>query len=104
MTYDFYEAERPWGLWTMVSSFNDRFLAQGHMYGPNLCAKYVERVGDDVKADLYTSGCPFDDVPTGLYKDMGRVDIVIPSTRSRRAWRLGGRPPEMACARADCAI
>jgi hypothetical protein len=70
VTCDFYEAPHPWGPWTVVSSFNDRFLPTGqHMYGPNLCAKHQERVGDDVNIALFTSGCPFEDKPTGLYKN-----------------------------------
>jgi hypothetical protein len=77
VVYDFYEAEHPWGPWTFVSSFNDRFLAKGqHMYGPNLCAKYQEQHGDDVKLDLYTSGCPFQDVRTGLYKNW-RIPLTV---------------------------
>ncbi len=74
--YEFYEAEHPWGPWSFVSSFSDRFLSQGHMYGPNLCAKYQERSGDEVKISLFTSGCPFEDVPTGLYK-MWRMPLIL---------------------------
>jgi hypothetical protein len=69
VTYEFYEAGHPWGPWTFVSLFSDRFLAQGHMYGPNLCAKYQEQSGDDVRLPLFTSGCPFQDEKTGLYKN-----------------------------------
>jgi hypothetical protein len=77
VTYDFYEAPHPWGPWTFVSSFNDSFLPRGqHMYGPNLCAKYQERRGDDVKVDLYTSGCPFEDKPAGLYKNW-RIPLTV---------------------------
>lgn len=77
VTYDFYEAPHPWGPWLFVSSFDDSFLAHGqHMYGPNLCAKYQEQIGDDVKVDLYTSGCPFQDVRTGLYKNW-RIPLVV---------------------------
>ncbi len=77
VTYDFYEAPHPWGPWTFVSSFNDSFLPKGqHFYGPNLCAKFQERVGDDVKVDLYTSGCPFEDKPTGLYKNW-RIPLTV---------------------------
>jgi len=68
ITYDFYEAEHPWGPWTFVSSFDDSFMVGGHMYGPNLCAKYQERDSDDVKIELFTSGTPFKDKPDGLYK------------------------------------
>ena len=38
------------------------------MYGPNICAKYQEQSGDDVKVILFTSGCPFADKPNGIYK------------------------------------
>jgi len=76
ITYDFYESEHPWGPWGFVSSFNDSFLVGGHMYGPNLCAKYQERNGDDVKIQLFTSGCPFEDKPGGLYK-MWRIPITL---------------------------
>ena len=76
VTYDFHEAEHPWGPWTFVSSFSDRFLGEGHMYGPNLCAKYQEQRGGDVKIDLYTSGCPFQDKPDGLYK-MWRIPLTL---------------------------
>jgi hypothetical protein len=75
--YDFYEAEYPWGPWNFVSSLSDRFLAKGqHMYGPNLCAKYQEQRGEDVKIDLYTSGCPFQDKPDGLYKNW-RIPLIL---------------------------
>lgn len=77
VTYEFYESPHPWGPWTSVSSFDDSFLPQGqHMYGPNLCAKYQERNGEDVKVDLYTSGCPFQDVKNSLYKNW-RIPLKI---------------------------
>jgi len=38
------------------------------MYGPSLCAKFQQRTGAEVKMCLFTSGCPFEDVPSGLYK------------------------------------
>ena len=60
-----------------MSSFNDSFLPKGqHMYGPNLCAKYQERMGDDVKVDLYTSGCPFENKAIGLYKNW-RIPLTV---------------------------
>ena len=78
VTYDFYQSEHPWGTWTFVSSFNDRFLKDSdrHMYGPNLCAKYQEKSGVDVKIDLYTSGCPFGGEKTGLYKNW-RIPLIL---------------------------
>jgi hypothetical protein len=68
MRYDFYSAEHPWGPWAFVNSVNDRFLPSGHMYGPSLCAKFQEQKGSNVQISLFTSGCPFEDVPSGLYK------------------------------------
>ncbi len=68
MRYDFYQAPHPWGPWAAITSFSDRFLGDGHMYGPSLCAKFQMRSGADVKMVMFTSGCPFDDVPSGLYK------------------------------------
>jgi hypothetical protein len=68
MRYDFYQAEHPWGPWKPIDSFSDRFLGAGHMYGPSLCTKFQQRQGDDVTLVMFTSGCPFQDVPAGLYK------------------------------------
>lgn len=80
VTFDFYEAPHPWGPWKSVASFDDTFLPKGHhMYGPNLCAKYQEVRADGVKVDLYTSGCPFQDVRTGLYKNW-RIPLLVKTT------------------------
>jgi hypothetical protein len=68
MRYEFYQAPHPGGPWTASNGFSDRFLATGHMYGPSLCAKFQRRAGPDVKMTLFTSGCPFEDQPSGLYK------------------------------------
>jgi len=68
MRYDFYQAEHPWGPWRPIDSFSDRFLSQGHMYGPSLCARFQQRQGPDVQVILFTSGCPFQDEPPSLYK------------------------------------
>lgn len=70
VVYDFYQAGHPWGPWTFVDSLSDRFLPKDHhMYGPNICAKFQEREPDgSVRVALFTSGCPFEDQPTGLYK------------------------------------
>ena len=103
MTYDFYEAAHPWGPWTFVSSFNDRFLSpEGHMYGPNLCAKFQKASGQDVSISLFTSGCPFQDERSGLYK-LWRIPLVLktqaqshttmvnddhPSIRYQGAWQV----------------
>lgn len=84
MRYDFYQAAHPWGPWNAVQSFSDRFLSAGHMYGPSLCAKFQRKRGNNVEMALFTSGCPFDDVPEGLYKAWAipvtlTTDPVIPS-------------------------
>jgi hypothetical protein len=69
MQYDFYQAQHPWGPWSFIRSFSDKFLASGsHMYGPSLCAKFQEQRGSDVRVTMFTAGCPFDDVPAGIYK------------------------------------
>jgi hypothetical protein len=105
VTYEFFEAAHPWGPWRFVSSFTDRFLSQGHMYGPNLCAKFQERIGEDVEISLFTSGCPFEDKPAGLYKNW-RIPLILkirprphttlvnddhPSIRYIGDWRVGGK-------------
>ncbi len=71
MHYDFYAAEHPWGPWSPLASFSDNFLPPGYnMYGPSLCAKYQAARGDDeeVAIPMFTAGCQFADVPTGIYK------------------------------------
>lgn len=79
MRYDFYQAPHPWGPWTAVSSFNDRFLGpKFHMYGPSLCARFQQRRGADFEVSLFTAGCPFDDVPNGPYK-MWRIPLLLRS-------------------------
>jgi hypothetical protein len=76
VVYDFYQAEHLWGPWTLIRSFGDRFLVGGHMYGPSLCAKFQAQAGPDVTMSLFTSGCPFDDVPAGLYK-LWEIPLVL---------------------------
>ena len=104
VVYDFFEAGHPWGPWTFVSSFDDRFLMSGqHMYGPNLCAKYQESDGTNVNLSLFTSGCPFADERTGLYKNW-RIPLTLrtqplprtewindnnPAIRYSGLWRAG---------------
>ena len=80
VVYEFFEAEHLWGPWRYVSSLSDRFLSQGHMYGPNLCARFQEPTGAEVAVSLFTSGCPFQDVPAGLYK-MWRIPLVLQTRR-----------------------
>jgi len=79
MRYDFYQAKHPWGPWTYLNSYSDRFIVGGHMYGPSLCAKFQERTGSEVRMSLFTSGCPFEDVPPGLYK-MWEIPLVVKTT------------------------
>jgi hypothetical protein len=69
MRYDFYQAPHPWGPWSPVNSFSDRFMGPGyHMYGPSLCARFQRRQGADVEVSLFTAGCPFKDFPITPYK------------------------------------
>jgi len=68
MKYDFYQAEHPWGPWRFINSHSDSHITGGHFYGPSLCAKLQKRKGTAVMMSLFTYGCPFDDVPSGLYK------------------------------------
>jgi hypothetical protein len=69
MRYDFYQAQRPWGPWSPIGSFSDRFLGPAyHMYGPSLCARFQQRRGTDVEISLFTAGCPFQDVAGSVYK------------------------------------
>ena len=66
--YDFYQAPHPWGPWTFINSTSDAFLDNAHMYGPNICTRYQDKVGQDVRVIMFTSGCPFQGSPDGLYK------------------------------------
>lgn len=76
MSYDFYQAEHPWGPWTFISSHTDSFLSAGHMYGPSLCARFQRREGSSLVVHMFTSGCPFKDVPSGLYK-MWQIPLIL---------------------------
>lgn len=85
MKYDFYQAPHPWGPWNAVHSYSDRFLSAGHFYGPSLCARFQRQEGGDLHLTMFTSGCPFKDVPEGLYKAweiplIVKTAPVIPST------------------------
>jgi hypothetical protein len=89
MKYDFYQAEHPWGPWALLSSFSDRFLAAGsNMYGPALCPKFQKAEGDGTRVILFTSGCQFEDKPTGIYKawciPVLLHSTLLPSARSIR--------------------
>jgi len=79
MRYDFYQAEHPWGPWRFISSQSDSHITGGHFYGPSLCAKFQELNGTDVRMSLFTSGCPFDDVPFGLYK-LWEIPLILRTT------------------------
>ena len=69
MRYDIYSADHPWGPWSPLASFSDRFLAPGYnMYGPSLCAKYQVEGGGEVVVPMFTAGCQFEDKPAGIYK------------------------------------
>lgn len=89
MRYDFYQAEHPWGPWRQVASYSDSFIVGGHMYGPSLCARFQKKEGSQLRMTLFTAGCPFEDVPSGLYK-MWEIPIIaetvpLPPYRTVRA-------------------
>jgi hypothetical protein len=76
MRYDVYQAEHPWGPWNFIDSHSDSFLSAGHMYGPSLCARFQRREGSSVVMHMFTSGAPFKDVPSGLYK-MWQIPLIL---------------------------
>ncbi|MFZ0961802.1 MAG: hypothetical protein WAO35_12940 [Terriglobia bacterium] len=76
MRYDFYQAERPWGPWRFINSHSDNHITGGHYYGPSLCAKFQELNGSEVRMSLFTSGCPFDDIPSGVYK-LWEIPLIL---------------------------
>jgi hypothetical protein len=76
MRYDFYQAEHPWGPWSFINSHTDSFISAGHMYGPSLCARFQRREGSSVVMHMFTSGCPFKDLPSGLYK-MWQIPLIL---------------------------
>lgn len=86
VVYDFFEAPHPWGPWNFISSLSDRFILGDHMYGPNVCAKFQQDGPDGVRVALFTSGCPFDDKPQGLYK-IWSIPLVL-RTNPRAPSRL----------------
>ncbi|HEV2325337.1 MAG TPA: hypothetical protein VGS10_15400 [Terracidiphilus sp.] len=76
MRYDFYQAGHPWGPWSLIGSQTDSFLSEGHMYGPSLCARFQRREGSSAVVHMFTSGCPFKDIPSGLYK-MWEIPLIL---------------------------
>lgn len=74
--YDFYQAEYPWGPWTFINSHSDSFISAGHMYGPSLCPRFQRREGSSVVMHMFTAGCPFQDIPSGLYK-MWEIPLIL---------------------------
>jgi Domain of unknown function (DUF4185) len=94
MQYDFYQAEYPWGPWTLVNSFEDRFISTGHMYGPSLCARFQQQNGSEVTITMFTSGCPFKDVPAGLYK-MWEIPLVLRTVPAPASIAIAGDDPRI---------
>lgn len=81
--YAFYQAEHPWGPWKFINSCDDKFLGgNNHMYGPNICAKFQKRIGNDVEVWLFNSGCHFKNDP-GLYKFWG-FPLILKTTASTK--------------------
>jgi hypothetical protein len=95
MQYDFYQAEHPWGPWTLVNSFDDSFISAGHMYGPSLCARFQERSGSEVRISMFTSGCPFKDIPTSLYK-MWEIPLVLRTGPVPASTAIAGNDPRVS--------
>lgn len=94
MRYDFYQAPHPWGPWEPVGSLDDSFLSSGHMYGPSLCARFQQRSGSEVKVSMFTSGCPFQDVPMGLYK-MWEIPLILRTRPAPAAELIWGDDPRV---------
>jgi hypothetical protein len=97
MRYDFYQADHPWGPWEFMSynSLDDSFLSSGHMYGPSLCARFQERTDSGVRISMFTSGCPFEDVPSGLYK-MWEIPLLLRTEPSPGFTSFYGADPSVA--------
>lgn len=85
MRYDILAADHPWGKWEQVGSFSDKFLTPGkNMYGPSLCARFQQEHPGRVIVPMFTSGCQFEDEPTGLYKAwMIPLEIRTDARKSR---------------------
>ena len=80
MNYDFYQAERPWGPWTFISSCSDQFIVgNSHWYGPTLCPKFQRTIDGGAEICLFNAGCPFDDVPASIYKAW-EIPLVLKTT------------------------
>jgi hypothetical protein len=95
MQYDFYQAEHPWGPWEPVNSLDDSFIASGHMYGPSLCARFQLAAKDEVRISMFTSGCPFKDIPEGLYK-MWEIPLVLRTKPLPAAAAIPGDDPRIS--------
>jgi hypothetical protein len=96
MFYEFYQALHPWGPWTFIGRHNDRFISAGHMYGPSLCAKFQEKSAAGIRVTMFTSGCPFQDVPMGLYK-MWEIPLLLRTTPLPPAVFVSGDDPRIVC-------
>jgi len=94
MRYEFYQAPHPWGPWSFVSGYSDRFLAAGHMYGPSLCAKFQRAVAGDVHVTMFTAGCPFEDQPSGLYKAWS-IPLILKTAPPPQAARIAAGDPRI---------
>jgi hypothetical protein len=59
------------------------------MYGPSLCARFQRRTGSSVKISMFTSGCPFEDVPSGLYK-MWEIPLILRTAPAPASFTVPG--------------
>jgi hypothetical protein len=95
MRYEFYQAPHPWGPWTLAGAHFDDFLGpEWHMYGPSISARFQTRRGDDVEVSLFTSGCPFDDVPISPYK-IWRIPLILRTKPLPPCRRIAAADPEI---------
>ena len=94
MSYDFYQAEHPWGPWSFINSHTDSFISAGHMYGPSLCARFQRREGSSAEVHMFTSGCPFKDIPSGLYK-MWQIPLILRTDPILPARTIRGDDPRV---------
>jgi hypothetical protein len=95
MRYDFFQARHPWGPWTPINSFSDSFLSgDNHMYGPSLCARFQEVSADNVTVQMFTSGCPFEDVPGGMYKAWS-IPVILKTSPLPKRTHVAATSPQI---------
>jgi hypothetical protein len=92
--YDFLQAQHPWGPWTPIGSLSDKFMVGSHMYGPNICPDFQHQENGGVEVSLFTSGCPFEDLPTGLYK-LWEIPLLLKTTPTEPSYIVNDDNPRI---------